>query len=95
MRLAFLAVHVKFFFKKRVYGAVEVKRKAGRAGHAKFVVQVKAAPAFAKKGYFAARKAPTRAAIIPVGFAVGLIVLRHLAILPPTPFFVLFLHFFS
>ncbi|OGC80051.1 hypothetical protein A2943_01565 [Candidatus Adlerbacteria bacterium RIFCSPLOWO2_01_FULL_51_16] len=46
------AVHIKFFFKQRVYRTVEVKRKTWRARDPQFVVNVKTAGAFQKERDF-------------------------------------------
>src|SRR3989344_4732887 len=68
---------IEFFFEKMVNSTIEIKGKSRRARSTKLVVNIKTPRTTDKKVYFGAREAPPWPAIVPVGFSMRFIKLRH------------------
>ena len=84
MRGARGAVDVKFFFEKRVHGAVQAEGISGRLSHTEPAVQIKTARAVQEQIYFGAAQTERlrRGRIKNILYPLGVVVLRHENLLP-------------
>ncbi len=76
VRASVCTMHIEFFLQKCVYRNIERERWAARTSRSELIVEIEAARALIEKFDLGARKAPLRAAIVPVFRAIRIVFLE-------------------